>query len=692
MPSTSGPPGGPRADRAVPQLPPAHHTPPERSPGPTGSLPRLPLVRHPRHAQESRGVSRLPLRKVQERERCQILPRLQPVHLRHVRRDPPVVGRTLFARSRHDQATDQKRQDNRRSEEAGFPLQKAPEGGAGSVLRDVRGAGLSRLRRRSPPGAPVRRGGKRLPQAERDAPCLPPAHGAAASRRGDRALEGVEARCGRVTDERQAIAAQIERDVCQIHVALEQRKQELLRQLELLMQHKIKTLTLQRERFELVGAQRKSCRDFVQESLRTGNQAEILGMKKRVVQKIEEIIASFDPKSLALHEEADIKFTENLREMIQSCQHFGRVYAQQLCPEKCSVSAPAAMAALVGETSTATLRAIDSEEQEWMEDIEEVSSELVSSDGSTRVSAAITKRGGNEYEINYRPQRRGRHQLHIRVDRNHVSGSPLSVVAHPKDLSVIRTIEGQYPRQVAFNRSGEMIVTEYRGHCVSVFSVDGVRIRTFGSKGSGLGELNEPHGITTDAQGNILVCDKGNHRIQKYAHDGANPQLIGMHGAGPLQFKGPYSIAVHPHTKKVYVADTFNCRIQVLNEDLSFSFSFGKQGSGKGEFESPCSIAFDGNGQLYVAEYKNRRIQVFSEHNQYLRAFGKELKSPVSIAIHGGVVYVTDHDGKSVALYTTDGEHVRSFQPFDGKPHGITVKDNGEIFVCYGFNDCIVVC
>ena len=508
----------------------------------------------------------------------------------------------------------------------------------------------------------------------------------------DRALEGMDARCGRVADERQAVATQIERDVWQIHVALEQRKQDLLRQLESLMQHKIKTLTLQRERFELVGAQRKSCRDFVQESLRTGNQAEILGMKKRVVQKIGEITASFNPKALALHEEADVKFSENLREMIESCQHFGRVYTHKLCPEKCNVSAPAATAALVGEASTATLQVVDSEGQEWMEDVEEVSSELVSSDGSTRVSAAVTKRGGNEYEINYRPPSRGRHQLHVQVDGNHVSGSPLTVVAHPKDLSVIRAIGGEYPRQVAFNRGGEMIVTEYRKHSVSIFSADGARIKAFGSKGSGVGELNEPHGITADAQGNVFVCDKGNHRIQKFALDGTDPQLIGSHGARPLQFNGPYSIAVHPHTRKVYIADTFNCRIQVLHEDLSFFFSFGKQGSGKGEFESPCSIAFDSNGELYVAECKNRRIQVFSEANRYLREFGKEMKSPVSIAIHGGIVYVADHDGKSVVLYTTGGEHVKSFQPFDGKPHGVAVKENGEMFVCYGFNNCIVVC
>ena len=146
-------------------------------------------------------------------------------------------------------------------------------------------------------------------------------------------------------------------------------------------------------------------------------------------------------------------------------------------------------------------------------------------------------------------------------------------------------------------------------------------------------------------------------------------------------------------TQRRYVADTYNHRIQILNEDLSFSSSFGKRGSGKGEFNNSNAVAFDSNGQLYVAEYENHRIQVFSENNEYLREFGKEeLKSPISVTVHGGVVYVADYDGKSILLYTREGQYLRSFKPFDAKPHGITVRNNGEIFVCYGHNNCIIEC
>ena len=39
---------------------------------------------------------------------------------------------------------------------------------------------------------------------------------------------------------------------------------------------------------------------------------------------------------------------------------------------------------------------------------------------------------------------------------------------------------------------------------------------------------------------------------------------------------------------KVYVTDTDNHRILVLNPDLTFSSTFGKRGSGKGQFDDPC--------------------------------------------------------------------------------------------------------
>ena len=52
------------------------------------------------------------------------------------------------------------------------------------------------------------------------------------------------------------------------------------------------------------------------------------------------------------------------------------------------------------------------------------------------------------------------------------------------------------------------------------FSSDGTFIKEFGKKGSGPGELSEPHTIAMDSQGRLLIGDRENNRIQIMSQDG----------------------------------------------------------------------------------------------------------------------------------------------------------------------------
>ena len=87
--------------------------------------------------------------------------------------------------------------------------------------------------------------------------------------------------------------------------------------------------------------------------------------------------------------------------------------------------------------------------------------------------------------------------------------TPLAVIA-VKDLSSpIRTIGGlNRPWGVAVNQRGEIIVAEKGGQCISIFSPNGEKIRTFGSRSSTQGQLNEPCDVAVDGDGNILVVNK----------------------------------------------------------------------------------------------------------------------------------------------------------------------------------------
>ncbi len=113
-----------------------------------------------------------------------------------------------------------------------------------------------------------------------------------------------------------------------------------------------------------------------------------------------------------------------------------------------------------------------------------------------------------------------------------------------------------------------MVVTEERGNCLSIFSSSGEKLQTFGTRDSGQG-LNAPCGVAVDGEGNILVTDSNNHRIQKFTAEGQFLTSVGSEGNGFLQFNYPCGITFNATNDKVYVADVFNRRVQILNSDLT---------------------------------------------------------------------------------------------------------------------------
>ena len=72
-------------------------------------------------------------------------------------------------------------------------------------------------------------------------------------------------------------------------------------------------------------------------------------------------------------------------------------------------------------------------------------------------------------------------------------------------------------------------------------------------------------------------------------------------GGGQLQFNTPRGIAVHPTTGLVFVADSYNNRIQVFNSDLTYAHSITLHGDK--QFNLPYDVSLDSDGRVYVAEW-----------------------------------------------------------------------------------------
>ena len=304
-----------------------------------------------------------------------------------------------------------------------------------------------------------------------------------------KALAQLDARCAEISDQRAAVEADVHTAFGKLQHILDTRKTELIGQLHHITQRKLKGLAVQRDQLETTLAQLSSCLGFMRESLKTGSQEEVLLMKSSVVKQVKELTTTFPPDMLKPSTEADAIFSA-LADVATACRNYGQVSAPGLPdPSKCHATGKGIEAAVVGEMSTAVLQAVNFKGQPCEEPIQSSECELVSELSGTRTRGSVERKGQSQYEINYQPTIKGRHQLLVKVEGQHIRGSPFTISAKSPveklgtPILTLHRVNG--PWGVAINQRGEVIVAEYDGHCVSVFSPSGEKVRTFGTRGSG---------------------------------------------------------------------------------------------------------------------------------------------------------------------------------------------------------------
>jgi DNA-binding beta-propeller fold protein YncE len=217
------------------------------------------------------------------------------------------------------------------------------------------------------------------------------------------------------------------------------------------------------------------------------------------------------------------------------------------------------------------------------------------------------------------------------------------------------------------------------GNRIEVYSPDGTYLRSVGTGGKGVGELDEPGaikfdptsgnlyvgdvfnsqidiyepltgefvssfgsftgqvpdrpffgpgGFEFDAKGDLYVPDFSGDVIKVYDRAGELTKTIGASGSGPVEFLGPAAVGISPKTGNLYVTDQFNNRIQVLNKDGEFLFAFGSEGTAPGQFNEPIGLDIDEFDNVYVADSQNGRVQVFDAQGKFLTEYGEPARSP----------------------------------------------------------------
>lgn len=175
------------------------------------------------------------------------------------------------------------------------------------------------------------------------------------------------------------------------------------------------------------------------------------------------------------------------------------------------------------------------------------------------------------------------------------------------------------PTDVAVAADGSFFVSDgYRNTRVMKFSSTGTFLSQWGTKGTGPGEFDLPHGIALDHEGRIYVADRSNMRVQIFDKTGHYIE----------QWKGddigrPYDVAITPKGI-AFVADGGDqpeappdrSAVAVLEPDGTLIERFGRWGNYDGQFQIAHDIAVAKDGSVYVGSIIDGRVQKFVSDGQ----------------------------------------------------------------------------
>ena len=311
------------------------------------------------------------------------------------------------------------------------------------------------------------------------------------------------------------------------------------------------------------------------------------------------------------------------------------------------------------------------------------------------------------YKITYFPIVQRTFKLLVKVNGEHISCSPFTVILKPFQVKPVLSFgkEGSgdgmftFPYGVAVSDGDEIVVADSNNHRVQVFDSNVAFIRSFGHKGENAGEFKYPYGIAINKDRQIFVADRYNHRIQIFSWEGRHLGLFGGKGSLDSQLFAPWGLSLDT-TGNVIVADSDNklikiftldgrfvmkiggqgslsypihcvqcgeyfivsdfnehC-IKVFNREGHFQYKFGEQGQGDGEFNHPYFLSVTQSKHLLVCDGKNNRIQVFEVDGKFLGKFSTngskvgEFNEPFSVAVlSNDQIVVSDRNNDRIQIF-----------------------------------------
>jgi DNA-binding beta-propeller fold protein YncE len=201
-----------------------------------------------------------------------------------------------------------------------------------------------------------------------------------------------------------------------------------------------------------------------------------------------------------------------------------------------------------------------------------------------------------------------------------------------------------FPHGATVDRDGNLWITDARGengkgHQVFKFDPSGrvvMRLGRAGVSGSGPDLFDQPTDVVVAPDGTVFVTDSHrngkNNRVVKFTKDGTYIKEWGTKGSGRGQISEPHTIAIDSRGR-LFVGDRENNRIQIFDQD-------GKYLDEWRQFGRPSGIFITSDDTIYVADSESgpdtgahelmgikKGIRIGSAKDGSVRAFIEDMES-----------------------------------------------------------------
>ena len=304
----------------------------------------------------------------------------------------------------------------------------------------------------------------------------------------------------------------------------------------------------------------------------------------------------------------------------------------------------------------------------------------------------ITDNKNGQYKTSYSLKEQRRYSIIIKVNGEHVRGSPYDLLVKAREQAVS---SGNF--SAPYSPSATRIFSPEQGAFPQTLLVKSFQFKpvlSFGEKGSFAGMLNCPWGVAVSDTDEIAVTDSGNHRVQIFDSGGNYLRSFEDKGTNPGKFNFPCGICLD-NKRNIVVAESGNNRVQIFSGEGRYMGMFGGKGSLDSQLSSPLGLSLDVNGSIIVADSGNKLIKIFSTNGKLVRKIGgpHSFSCPVHCVQCDEYLIVSDSDEHCIKVFGTEGKYQYKFGQQGGEdgefnsPRCLAGTKSKHLMVCDMFNN-----